>query len=372
MMKNLDKKTKIQLTAFVIQIVISVVFVLVTVLLEETQLPIGGRIALLSANIVTLIATLQFSMGMLFEDQKEELDKVTREMQTLFDDQKEEITKVNLKLEESRVEMETLINLEETYIKILKLDDKMKSLYRESLESFLKKISKCIEEKRSGELDIMTYYGVLHHLADEITQDKEDNGENFNGGIWALTFCLDDEWDEENPQESKWFDKMKKMDENGIKTTRLWVFDKKVIAPLKKETLDDEGKLLLQRFKLYCTNESGYKNTTSHVISKKHILDEHVKRFGKGFFAVTLSNGTSSLIRGVCFDNLTTSNKLGGEIDFDDSRINDIKSKWNTYIDLASFETLKDYLVHNSGDSAKEYMEKLGFFEEKDDEKCAS
>lgn len=362
-MKNLEKRTKIQLVAFVVDIVITVVLILITVLTDDQKLSIGGRIALLSANIVTVIAALQLSIGMLFDDQKDEIDKVNEVINKKFDEQKIVINDVSLRLEESLVEMETLVNLEETYIKIFKLDERMKILYRKSLDSFLNKISKCIEEKRSGELDIMTYYQVLHNLADEIIIDKQNNTEDYRGGIWALTFCLDDEWDETNPQERNWFDKMKNMDNFGINTTRLWVFDKKVMAPLMKEPIDDEGKKFLQRFKLYCTDDPDYKNTTSHAISKEHIIDDHVRVFGKGFFAATFHSGNSKLIRGVCFDNLFTSNTLGGEIDFDEIRINDIKTKWNTYIELASFESLKDYLIHNSGESAREYMGMLGFFE---------
>lgn len=341
------RQDKITLLAFVVQVVVTLVLLLIGLLVSDAKLSLGGRFALLSANIVALGITLQLVMGRFFDDERDELKSV-----------KSDIQGVNMRISQTLDEMESITALGETYIKIFRQDERSKNQYQNTLDAFLLRLSNCIDDRRSGALDIMDYYGVLDNLATEVEDDKgacDSAGTDYNGGIWALTFLLDDEWDDGSIHEIKWFETLKRLDQAGIPTRRLWAFDRKMLALIKKEPIEEDGRELIRRLSLYCANDTAFKNTESYILPKEEILDEHVRLFGKGFFAAAFSTNEFSLIRGVCFDNLLSSNTLGGEIDFDEVRIQQIRRHWERYLALA--KPLKAHLHEAGSDSARQLME---------------
>lgn len=342
------KKDKVAIIILALELIISLVLVLIGIGVfgDETKLSLGDRFAILAANIVALVFLLQFTISRSFDDQKDQIDRLS-----------EEIGAVNSSISEALEETRSITVLGETYVKIFRQKKEVKDQYQNTLDSFLQRLSNCIDDKRSGALDIMDYYEVLKNLASSI--ERDNTGSNYKGEIWALTFLLDDEWDDTSSHEANWFAHLKKLDNSGIPTRRLWAFDKKMIDLIKKEPIGEDGIELLKRLSMYCSNETDYKNTSSYALAKEEILDGHVKLFGKGFFATALSNGELSLIRGVCFDNLLSSNSLGGEIDFDKNRIKKIKYEWQRYHELAI--PLNDYLRKHGSKSAHTVMKKFDF-----------
>jgi hypothetical protein len=341
------RKDKVTITAFAVQLAISVGLLLVGVLNNDSTFSLGGRFALLTGNIVVLVATLQFAISRFFDDQKDQIGRVGSEMED-----------VKRRISQTLEEMESITVLGETYIKIFQQEEVIKNQYQSTLDTFLRRLSNCIDDKRSGALDKMEYYGVLENLASSLEKDKftcEATGVSYDGGIWALTFFLDDEWDDGNIHEIKWFETLKRMDQHGIPTRRLWAFDKKLLALLKKDPIEEDGCELLRRLSLYCADRTDFANTLSYALPKWEILDEHVRLFGKGFIAAAFSSGGFSLIRGVCFDNLLSSNSLGGEIDFDEARIRQIRLQWERYLALA--RPLKEYLRDAGSTSARDFMQ---------------
>jgi hypothetical protein len=340
-------KDKVAIVAFVAELAISVGLLLVTVFVKDSALSIGTRFALLTGNIVALVATLQFAISRFFDDQKDQIDKVSSEMEG-----------VQQRISRTLEEMESITALGETYIKIFRQEEGIKEQYQSTLDAFLRRLSSCIDDKRSGALDIMDYYGALEDLASAIKSDQlecEAAGIKYNGGIWALSFFLDDEWDDSSIHEIRWFESLKRLDQSGIPTRRLWAFDKKILALVKKDPIEEDGREILRRLSLYCSDKTEFANTSSYALPKSEMLDEHVRLFGKGFFAAAFSNGDFRLIRGVCFDNLLSSNTLGGEIDFDEIRIRQIRIQWERYLALAG--PLKEYLHGEGSKSAQEFMQ---------------
>lgn len=342
-----SRKDKIAFLVVAAQLLVSLCLVLIGAFNDDTKFSIATRLTLLSANIVALIIFLQFAISRFFDDQKLQIEILENKLSNVE-------SKINLSLKKSN----NTSAFAEMYIKVFNQDDAVREQYQSTLDAFLTTFSNCIDERRSGSLDVMEYYRVLdkHALAiesDRNLETKEDS--DYEGEIWALSFMLDDEWDKASPQENKWFTRLKQVDQNRINTRRLWAFDKKMTNLVTKQPIEDEGRELIQRLALYCSEDSDFKNTTSYAVSKDLIIDEDVKLFGKGFFATFLKSGKLELVRGVCFDNLLSSNSLGGEIDFDPARKAKIRARWEEYLSLST--PLKEYLLDAASDSAKEFME---------------
>lgn len=189
------KRDKIAIIVFIVDLTITLVLILITVIVPDSNLSIGVRLALLTGNIIILISALQFSIGRFFDDQEDELNQIRKD-----------VSSVNNRINSTLEEMQSMNALGETYIKIFRQEDKVKNLYKSSLDSFLQRLRECIDNKRSGALDTPTYYEVLTELADELILDKEENTSN-NTEIWALTFYLDNEWDVGDAYERNWFTK---------------------------------------------------------------------------------------------------------------------------------------------------------------------
>lgn len=341
------QKDKVSILAFAVELLLSLGLVIFGVFDNDSKFGIAERLALLTGNVVAVIVTMQFAVSRFFDDQKDEIDRVGREMQD-----------VKRLISQTLEEMESVTGLGETYVKIFRQEEGIKNQYQSTLDAFLRRLSNCIDDKRSGALDIMDYYGALDRTARSIEADFKEcqsSGVTYSGEIWALTFILDDEWDDSSIHEVKWFDTLRRLDQSGIATRRLWAFDKKMLAHLAKEPIDDDGRELVRRLSMYCSDDTSFNNTHSYAVPKWEILDEHVRLFGKGFFAAAYSAGGFDLIRGVCFDNLLSQNSLGGEIDFDDVRIQQIRMQWQRYLELA--RPIKDFLGERSSRSARAFMQ---------------
>lgn len=339
------KKDRIALAAIGLEVAVSLVLLIVGLTADDKS--VGTRFALLTGNMVLLIAVLQVAMGRFFDDQRSHLERLSTELQQVHDSS-----------ERTWGQMGTVGNLGDTYGKILDQPNDVRDLYQQSLDVFISRLSSCIDDKRSGTLDNITYYSVLENLAQSLEQDfaehRESGNGDFAGGIWALTFILDDEWVTENRFEARWFEHLEKMDKAGIKTRRLWALDNRTIGLIKKEPIESEGKELIKRLAIYCSQSTSFANTASFTFPKEEIQHEDFQIFGKGFFAVEHSDGRLGLIRGVCFDNLLSSNSLGGEIDFDEERIESIFHHWKRYLKVA--KPLRDHLLEVASPSAKQVM----------------
>ena len=333
------KRDRITIVSFGVEIGSTLILGLISVFVDDATMPVGIKLALLSLNVLALVSTLQFSVNKSFDAQDEKIESIEKDIK----------------------EMANITTLGETYIKIYKQDEGTRSVYLASLENALSNIGRWIDDKRSGSLDLLSYYNILGNAATRIKNDfcARRDTTTYQGEIWALTFCLEDEWDDDSPYERIWFETLKELDALGIKTRRLWAFSKKMNAELKKDPPDDDIDSLLNRFKMYCSKDTYFKNTKSFALNTASINQSHINLFGKGFFAIMLDDKQLALIRGVCFDNLASQNSLGGEVDYDTKRIADIRKFWEQYLNLAI--PLNKYLYENSCAPVRDKMKGLGF-----------
>ena len=213
---------------------------------------------------------------------------------------------------------------------------------------------------RSGALSRHDYYGELTKAGDSIINDHSINGTNFSGEIWAMTFWQDDELDFSDAYENAWVKKMESMDNEGIKTRRLCVMKNKKDI-LRREVVDESVKDFLIRLKYYCQENAICKNTTVFAIDSIDTLTvEQQEWIGKGFFATKLSNGELRLIRGVSLDNRNATT-LGGEIDFDERRVKEIRHLWERLIEESGSQSINEYLLRVSSMAVKDEMRKMNF-----------
>jgi hypothetical protein len=197
-----------------------------------------------------------------------------------------------------------------------------------------------------------------------IIDDKKSRTDNFKGKVWAVSFYLESEWDEDNLPEKEWIKQITEIDAEDIKTERIWVLDDEELILLKTDKVEDKDRThkLLKGFKL----NLDYTNTASYVMTEKQLRESNNPKdsicFGRGFFAVTYTNQKSELIRDVCFDCITSEN-VEGEIDFDSSRIEEIKNIWENNLRLAKNQPLNDFLFNNCSSAVKSFMLNMGFKE---------
>lgn len=113
--------------------------------------------------------------------------------------------------------------------------------------------------------------------------------------------------------------------------------------------------------KYYCQENAICKNTTVFAIDSIDTLTvEQQEWIGKGFFATKHSNGELRLIRGVSLDNRNATT-LGGEIDFDERRVKEIRHLWERLIEESGSQSINEYLLRVSSMAVKDEMKKMNF-----------
>ena len=336
------KKNKKQFMLFLLPIIVAaIIFMLffVDVLCEKNAWLLGT----ISFLISTSLSILLYAINRAFDNQDDSLKIEANEIKELIANRNE---------------------LEEFYTQILKQEDSIKNFYLSRMNSFILDLNKYVKDKRSGPLCSAEYYQHLDGMAEKIIEDKNNHTNNFNGKVWAVSFYLESEWDEDNLPEKEWIKQIQKIDNNGIKTERIWVLDETELNLLKVERVEDKDKThkLLKGFKL----NLDYENTDSYVMTEKQLRESNnpkdIARFGRGFFAVTYTNKKSELIRDVCFDCIP-SEDFEGEIDFDTARIIEIKNIWENNLRLAKNQPLNNFLFNNCSDAVKTFMVSKGFAE---------
>lgn len=359
---NGDKKNKkvtlspYKLGGYIVGGVLSTILSAIVFFVPDASLSIASKLGILSVNIIFLCATLQFLFEYSFKEQKDELENILKEQDL-------KICNLNKQLSSNMQDISNIIELEKINEMILAInEDEGKLQYQDSLKVSLNYISKCIREKRSGELEDITYYKLLKSAGEKILKEKNDIGTEYSGEIRALTFCLAEELDmnsEKNGDfEREWLNKMKELDRNGIKTRRLWVFDDEKKKLLKRKDQDTED-FLSKKLNLYCNINTEFRNTESKAISIGTIKDD-VEKFRKGFFSVKLADNSSMLIYGVAKEKVRTAKALCGEIDYDKRRRDEILKNWESYWAIAT--PLNEYLKEHSSEDVIDYMrENLNF-----------
>lgn len=338
---KLSKAQIIKIVVFVCQIIGT--FVIPIILEKMDSMTIDQGIAILVANISVLFLTSEFSNTMNFN----EFDDKTDEQ---FEELKNRITII----EES-------LKMDDLYKQIYMLDNKeQKEIYLNSMRLHLNTMNNRISGSRSGALSRHDYYVELTKAGDSIIQDKTTLNDKFTGEIWAITFWQDDELDLSDAYENAWVRKMEHIDSIGIKTRRLCVMKNKK-AILKRENVDESVQEFLTRLNYYCQSNAVCKNTSVFAIDSIDTLTvEQQEWIGKGFFATKLSNGELRLIRGVSLDNRNATT-LGGEIDFDETRVKEIRNLWEHLIEESGSQSINDYLWHVSSIAVKNAMTRMGF-----------
>ena len=307
---------------------------------EET--PIGVRFAILSANIAALLAVLLFSIKVLFAKQEARSRELAEKLE----------------------QIEGEISIDDTYKKVYRLEVKeQRELYLKKTTDFIADMEKWIQEGRSGPLSRGFYYEELGKAGNAILEDCQASllkGNKYEGEIWAMTFWQDDELDVVNcPLENAWVQKMKQIDDLGIKTCRIFVLKDK-ISLLKRESVDDQVDTFLQRMRYYCVTNPECKNTESRAIMDLSSVDSKIQDWmNGGFFATKHINGDLKLIRGKCMDKMNTTTTLGGELDFDNERVKTIRNTWVALKNGAP--RVSQYLSSVSSPAVKAKMIEMGF-----------
>src|SRR5688572_9169149 len=75
------RKDKIAIVAFAVELMISLGLLLIGVLADPAKLSLTARFALITGNMVALVVTLQFAVSRFFDDQKEHIDTLSRDME---------------------------------------------------------------------------------------------------------------------------------------------------------------------------------------------------------------------------------------------------------------------------------------------------
>ena len=331
-----DKQSKaqtIQTVVFVCQIIST--FIIPLILTKWNSMTIDQGIAILVADVSVLFLTSEFSNKFILDE---------------YANLKNEL----LIIEES-------LKLDDLYKRIYMLENsEQKEIYLNSMRLYINTMNDRIMGARSGALSRHDYYGELTKAGDSIINDHSINGTNFSGEIWAMTFWQDDELDFSDAYENAWVKKMESMDNEGIKTRRLCVMKNKKDI-LRREVVDESVKDFLIRLKYYCQENAICKNTTVFAIDSIDTLTvEQQEWIGKGFFATKHSNGELRLIRGVSLDNRNATT-LGGEIDFDERRVKEIRHLWERLIEESGSQSINEYLLRVSSMAVKDEMKKMNF-----------
>lgn len=346
-----DKQSKaqtIQTVVFVCQIIST--FIIPLILTKWNSMTIDQGIAILVADVSVLFLTSEFSNKFILDEYEEKTDGEYADLKDEYANLKNEL----LIIEES-------LKLDDLYKRIYMLENsEQKEIYLNSMRLYINTMNDRIMGARSGALSRHDYYGELTKAGDSIINDHSINGTNFSGEIWAMTFWQDDELDFSDAYENAWVKKMESMDNEGIKTRRLCVMKNKKDI-LRREVVDESVKDFLIRLKYYCQENAICKNTTVFAIDSIDTLTvEQQEWIGKGFFATKHSNGELRLIRGVSLDNRNATT-LGGEIDFDERRVKEIRHLWERLIEESGSQSINEYLLRVSSMAVKDEMKKMNF-----------
>ena len=341
--KKYNKIDIIKIVVFIFELLGSATIAVLLALWDEVTLSKG--IAILSADISVLFLIHQLINNI-------SLEEIISKQNAYFNSISNDLDKI-----------EHSINIEEICKKIYTLENReQKEIYLKSIGAFFETMNSRINGIRSGGLSRYDYYGELTKAADAIIEDinKFSNKHNYSGEIWAMTFWQDDELDFDDEYENAWIKKMEEMDSMGIKTKRICVMKhrKKLIEQTNpdKSTID-----FLNKLKYYCEKDAPCKNTVLYAIDNiDSLLIKEQNWIGKGFFATKLSNGDLRLIRGVSLDN-PNSNILGGEIDFDKKRVQNIREIWERLIAQSGEKTINSYLQKNSSSETRALMIEMNF-----------
>lgn len=250
---------------------------------------------------------------------------------------------------------EKIGSLNPLYKKLIELEDERLLPYISvTLENSNKAISRYIDEKRTGALESTTYYEELFKLANELIEDKKRYNHKYNGEIWAMSSFLDEEWQSDFNYETRWVEILHKMENEGIKTRRLFIFPPHILKFLNtyntNNYISDINKFI-NCIEPYCSNPP--KLTTSFATKQNSNLTELEKC--QGFFGVKFHNGDLKLILDVSLDAKTSTGTLAGEIIFDEERIKRIRNIWDQFTTDGA-TSLKDYIRNNSSDEVKKLL----------------
>lgn len=330
---NSGKHTKRTLIAFSVNAVVTTAFALLIAFVPET---VNTKLALMSANIIFVVAVMQFTISASF-------GKIS-----------DDAANSNMKLDGKLDEIERKIKLDETVRKALAEEEHFRQFILPMFQTAYSQIELFLSDKRTGALEMKVYYDELLKLAEKAKNNKEV------AEIWALSSLLGGEYDTEDPFEKTWLAKMQELDKLKIKTRRLFLVRAEDAELLKCTEVNGSIEIQLKKLLRYCAKNTQYKNTKSYAFLYSRVnLEDIEKLIGPGFFAVTFSDtGESTMIRDVSLDDVH-SNALGGEVDFNTERIRNAKNAWNGYINFS--DSLIEYLQKNSSLEVRKKMISMGF-----------
>lgn len=303
---------------------------------------LGQGLAILSTTISVFFIISQNMVHTSFEEDDEKRNE----------EHKKEMSKLH--------QITKSIEIEEMWKCIYELkNEEQKDIYIKAVDTFTETMKSRIAGERSGALSRNAYYEQLQKAANTIIEDKKDKVGSYSGEIWAMTVWQDDELDFNDILEGNWIDKMHEMDDIGIPTTRICIMKNKKNL-LGKKYVDEEVEEFLDKMYYYCKDDRSCKNTTMLAIDNIDNLSDTTQSWiNKGFFATKLSSGELRLIRGVSLDNANATT-LGGEIDFNGKRVEEVRRIWENLKSSASVPLLK-YLWNNASESVQNVMKEKGF-----------
>jgi len=161
-----------------------------------------------------------------------------------------------------------------------------------------------VNNQRSGTLKPREYYEELDYLAQLIKEDKEAQGSNFTGEIWAMTSFAHNEWVDVDGYEGAWTETLQDMVTLGIKTERICIVPDKLMDAIKTDPFTPPENVsqfpgFIALLKTYYSSIN-IQTTAKHYIVKDTIEPDLTQ--AGGFFAIKLTNGEMHILTGETVD----------------------------------------------------------------------
>lgn len=270
----------------VLDIATPIIAFLVTIIWPN-PLSEDAKVAIISAGIAIPIVLLQASQTV----SQKEIESSFEEIEASIDNLEEQVG-----------------HLSPIHRQIL--ESKNERIWRfayRKLENTYTTISNALTLQDSGELAQEDYYNELHHFADLLEEDfnrygsldgrAPDSGE-YSGEIWAMTSFADDEWNDDQGFEARWVERLKEINDKGIKTRRICRIPKSVYILMTNPNFDEptegENKQFDALIKLLRDYYSPKNNQTIHYFFREQDAPDLATY--NGFFAIKLSNGEMHIL----------------------------------------------------------------------------
>lgn len=268
-----------------------------------------SRLAIISTGITIPILLLQISTT----QGQNKIENDVQEVENKIDITTEKLNHINPILEQV----------------FISSNERVKRFAFRRFDETSKVIQSAVNNNKSGNLNPSEYYEELLYLADLIIKDKVSNRKKFSGEVWAMTSFAEEEWICDAGYEHLWTEKLKEMvDTHHIKTQRLCLIPDSVYDIITNSNFVPPPNNLHSFWGFVQLLKDYYGNKVSEHYLLRDRDNPRFKEKG-GFFAIKLTNGDLHILYG---ETVNLNGALTAEVLFDSNEIQDIRKKFELYI----------------------------------------